>query len=250
MAIPSELLTVVDVGDVANDGTGDDLRDAFIKINAAFDYVGNELGFPATGANIGNFGSEIFKEQVDGQLRFRKVQATSGLSVSVVNDSLVVVFNPTSAVSFNNQNITGANGIFATSLSSTTLSTTTVSAATVAASNGFTGNVTGNVAGNVTGNLTGNVTGNVAGNLTGNVTGNVAGNLTGNVTGNVTGLIRTYLEAPYTDVTDLERRINTLDYGVIRPVFMNPITYILHIIGTDMGTINNPSDFDLDAGTI
>ena len=37
MPIPSEILdNIVDIGTVANDGTGDDLREAFIKVNENF----------------------------------------------------------------------------------------------------------------------------------------------------------------------------------------------------------------------
>jgi hypothetical protein len=52
------------------------------------------------------------------------------------------------------------------------------------------------------------------------------------------------------DVSNLERRINTFDYGVINPVFVDPISYFLYATGTDMGTFSNPSEFGIDAGTI
>ena len=74
--------------------------------------------------------------------------------------------------------------------------------------------------------------------------------ISGLLSGNVTGLIRSPNQNTYVDVSNLERRINTFDYGVINPVFMDPISYYLYAVGTDMGTFNNPSDFGIDAGTI
>ena len=68
--------------------------------------------------------------------------------------------------------------------------------------------------------------------------------------GDVTGMIKTTGTDTYVDVSDLERRINTFDYGVINPVFVDPIRYYLYAVGTDMGTFNNPSEFGIDAGTL
>ena len=54
-------IQVINVGNLANDGTGDDLREAFIKVNQNFD----ELDLRAAnieGANVGIGGFTIFKE--------------------------------------------------------------------------------------------------------------------------------------------------------------------------------------------
>jgi outer membrane lipoprotein SlyB len=115
---------------------------------------------------------------------------------------------------------------------------------------GITGQLFGTLHGNVTGNITGDVLGDLTGDVTGNVLGDVIGDVTGNVSGNLTGLVRTAPNNTFVDVNNIENRINTFDYGVINPVFVDPISYFLYVVGTDMGTFNNPSEFGIDAGSI
>jgi hypothetical protein len=264
MSVPFEIQdNLVNVGRVANDGTGDDLREAFLKINGNFLYLGNRLGTNPSGANIGPQGESVFKEVVDFQYRFRKIDADGNLHVRLVGDVITLEFKPNSTVNFRGQAITNAGAVTATS---------------------FTGNLSGNVTGNVTGNA-GSVTNGVYttsdqtingvktfnSRINASINGNAhtvddgvytQGNQTidgfktflqpisGPLSGNVTGLIRSQGQTAYVDVSNLERRINTFDYGVINPVFMDPIRYYLYAVGTDMGTFNNPSEFSIDAGTI
>ena len=66
-------IQVINVGNLANDGTGDDLREAFIKVNQNFD----ELDLRAAnieGANVGIGGFTIFKEKTGNTLNFRALQ--------------------------------------------------------------------------------------------------------------------------------------------------------------------------------
>jgi hypothetical protein len=264
MTVPFEITdNLVNVGLVPNDGTGDDLRDAFLKINGNFLYLGNRLGSDPSGSNLGSAGESVFKEVVNFEYRFRKINADGNLHVRLVGDVVTLDFRPNTPVNFNGQNITNAGSVTATS---------------------FTGPLTGNVTGNVSGNA-GTVTNGVyttgdqtiagtktfSSTITGNITGNAGtvtngvyttGNQTidgfktfvqpinGLLTGNVTGLIRGPGQTAYVDVSNLERRINTFDYGVINPVFVDPISYFLWTVGADMGTSNNPSEFGIDAGTI
>jgi hypothetical protein len=264
MPVPFEIQdNLVNVGLVPNDGTGDDLRNAFLKINGNFLYLGGRIGPDPSGANIGATGESVFKEVVNYQYRFRKIDADGNLHVRLVGDVITLDFRPNTPVNFNGQNITNAGSVTATS---------------------FTGNLTGNVSGNVTGNA-GTVTNGVYttgdqtiggvktfnSRINADINGNAhtvddgvytTGNQTiggfksftqpiaGTLIGNVTGLIRSPGQTAYVDVSDLERRINTFDYGVINPVFMDPIRYYLWAMGTDMGTFNNPSEFGIDAGTI
>ncbi len=66
-------IQVINVGNLANDGTGDDLREAFIKVNQNFD----ELDLRAAnveGANVGIGGFTVFKDKVGSTLNFRALQ--------------------------------------------------------------------------------------------------------------------------------------------------------------------------------
>ncbi len=244
--IPSELSQVVNIGNVPNDGTGDDLRTAFQKINSAFDYVGQNFSFPVTAENIGSVGLGIFKSKTtEGVLQLKKIAAEDNLTIEAVGDSLVVKFTPGESVAFDE--ITA---------------------------NKVTASIEGNVTGNLTGlvltasqpNITGlgiltslTVTSAINADLTGDVIGNVSGNVSGNLTGNVTGLVRSNAVNEFVDINSLESRINTFDYGPIVPInvpgnttrsFRDPHRYLLYVLGTDMGTINDPSEFGIDAGAI
>ena len=67
-------LQTINVGLIANDGTGDDLREAFIKINQNFDEL--DLRSESTTAQNAAVGAGYgtFKEQVDNVLFFRDLQ--------------------------------------------------------------------------------------------------------------------------------------------------------------------------------
>lgn len=131
-------LQVINIGNIANDGTGDDLRDAFVKVNDNFDLLYSSSGDAITGTNVGTTGQGVFKQKSVNELQFRKIDAVGPLTVTLVGDVVTVNFSPSSAVNFNGQNISNVGAISATTIN---------------------GTVTGNVIGNVTGNLTGNVTG-------------------------------------------------------------------------------------------
>lgn len=78
----------INVGLIANDGTGDDLREAFIKINLNFDDLYTTYVESTTAVNLGTSGFTVFKEQQGTELRFRSLQVdplypdTIGLRIS------------------------------------------------------------------------------------------------------------------------------------------------------------------------
>lgn len=125
----------VNLGTYANDGTGDDLRTAFTKVNSNFSELDNLtiVGGTNLGAGSPVFASVVADAGTGSKLSFRSLVA--GTNIAITNNSDTITFTTTGTI---------------------------------------TANLTGNVTGNVTGNLTGNVTGNVTGNLTGNVTGQVS----------------------------------------------------------------------------
>jgi hypothetical protein len=67
----------INVGVLANDGTGDDLREAFIKANQNFDDLDLRVASftEITGENLGTTGFGVFAEKVGNQFQFRKLQA-------------------------------------------------------------------------------------------------------------------------------------------------------------------------------
>lgn len=196
MAIYDDL-EEINLGNVVNDGTGDDLRTAFEKVKTNLAFLYNNGYAPVSAENIGSTGVGIFKQKnTNSNLELRKLDGVDAVKLTLVGDTIQVSFDPSAAVDFNGQNITNVGSITATT---------------------------------------------------------VDADITGTLTGNVVGLIRnggTEIQNPFVDVTLLNRQVNTFDYGGIEPTYTNPIAYLLNEIGTDMGTITEPSPISIDAGTI
>lgn len=69
----------INIGNLVNDGTGDDLRTAFNKVNANFTSLSNELA--VTGQNLGA-GSSVFVEKQNNILKLRSIAAGPNISVT------------------------------------------------------------------------------------------------------------------------------------------------------------------------
>ena len=72
-------ILTVNLGSYANDGTGDDLRTAFEKVNSGFTEL--DLTRVISAENLGT-GAPVFIDKDSNILRFRSIKA--GLNVSVV----------------------------------------------------------------------------------------------------------------------------------------------------------------------
>ena len=73
-------LQTINVGLVANDGTGDDLREAFIKVNENFDDL--DLRTESTTAVNTGVGAEIFKVQTGNELAFKTLTAGNAITLT------------------------------------------------------------------------------------------------------------------------------------------------------------------------
>jgi hypothetical protein len=84
-------LQTINIGNYANDGTGDDLRTAFDKVNANFRLINSEIVITG-GTNIG-IGQGIFaqKNNTNAQLEFKSLKAGNG--VNLVSDGTSITIN-------------------------------------------------------------------------------------------------------------------------------------------------------------
>jgi hypothetical protein len=78
----------INIGNVVNDGLGDDLRTAFQKVNANFSDLSTQLTITAT--NVGTVGVGIFKEKVGADLRFKKLVSGTKMLLNENTDSVTV----------------------------------------------------------------------------------------------------------------------------------------------------------------
>jgi hypothetical protein len=78
----------INIGNVVNDGLGDDLRTAFEKVNANFTDLSAQLTITAT--NVGTVGIGIFKEKVGADLRFKKLVSGTKMLLNENTDTVTV----------------------------------------------------------------------------------------------------------------------------------------------------------------
>ena len=81
-------INLVNLGNSANDGTGDDLREAFVKVNNNFTEIQNQLGF--TGQNLGSSGAEVFSKLEDYVLKFRRLVAGENIQLQQFDNTIQI----------------------------------------------------------------------------------------------------------------------------------------------------------------
>ena len=232
-------LQTINIGNFVNDGTGDDLRTAFSKINANFDELDLQGGQANTISNIGT-GIGLYKEKIGVDLRLKTLKSGSGINItSAANEvtitnslNVFVTFNANTGsitASSNSQalNVYGANGI-----------TTTITGNTLTIT-GATDQVVNDTSPELGGDLYLNgfdIIGGMGTNIYSETS--TADTFYGNIEGNVYGI----------DVREVENRVS-FDFGTINFQLTNPIQYFLAITDIDMGTFTNPNLLGLDLGT-
>ena len=83
----------INIGTLANDGTGDALRSAFLKVNANFDELDLRNDEATTGSNVGVGGSGVFKQKTGYNLEFRKIIEGDRISVTTNGDLITIATN-------------------------------------------------------------------------------------------------------------------------------------------------------------
>lgn len=105
-------IELVNIGNAANDGTGDDLREAFIKVNNNFEEL--DIRANQVGANLGSAGAEVYKTADSNTLYFRRLVSGDNISLTTLDNTIVIDntmpesrFN----ISTNSGSVIGGDGI-------------------------------------------------------------------------------------------------------------------------------------------
>ena len=98
-------INTINIGNVVNDGLGDDLRTAFQKVNANFASLNSAL--TVTASNLGTVGESVFKQKTGVNLEFRKLVAGNQITITSSADSLLI----SSTIGDSFTRITTQNGI-------------------------------------------------------------------------------------------------------------------------------------------
>ena len=133
-------IQTINIGTIANDGTGDDLREAFVKVNNNFTELANRNPEATTGANLGSGGQGVFAQLSGSELQFKKL--IGGTAVTLAADANAITINSTATglpslqVFADNNNITldangnaltlAGGGTTTTNLSGTTLTISSI----------------------------------------------------------------------------------------------------------------------------
>lgn len=81
-------IQTINIGNVVNDGLGDDLRTAFQKVNANFTEL--ESSLTVTGTNLGNTGYGVFAQKVDAELQFKRLISGTKMLIEEFDTSLKI----------------------------------------------------------------------------------------------------------------------------------------------------------------
>jgi lipopolysaccharide export system protein LptA len=272
-------IQIINVGNAINDGSGDDLRTAFIKVNDNFDELNDKQAENNTASNVGS-GVGVFKEKLGVDLKFKSLVAgtnititpsssqitianglTGGTGVTLVGSQITIgqPVSTTSNVQFNNITANGNvifNGNLTVNGTTTIINSNTLDVVdkniTLAKTN-TPSDISANGAGiTIKGTDDKTLTYVTADdkfvfNKRVDATsfhGSVIGNVTGNLTGNVTGLVNNI------DITPMYNLLNIFDFGSINNQITNVIQLLLQFNTFDFGSINSPASSNLDGGTL
>jgi hypothetical protein len=219
-------IQTVNIGQIANDGTGDDLREAFVKVNNNFAELSARSPEQTTGANLGASGEGIFAQISLAELQFKKIVA--GSAITLASDANTVTINSTATglpsvqVFADNNNLTLDSNSNALTIAGGGTTTTNLSGTTITVSS-------------VT-----SVQNDTAPKLT--ATLNAQTNDITNV-GNMTGLVH---NLDIRKMDGIQSYVNELDLGLFNPEsFSTGLEYLIHNMTVDFD--NGSSTFTASA---
>ena len=184
-------VNLVNLGSYPNDGTGDDLRSAFVKSNQNFQSIAENVVLNAV--NLGA-GTPIFVDKVNNTLRFRSISSANA-NMAISYDSNGITLNVRDSIgrleedpnpTLNGTLILNGNNI-----------------------EGF-GNI--DIIGNIT---AGTINGNFTGDFTGNISGDIVGTLTGDVNGNVNGQVSDISNHTLEDLGNVSTTIPSIGQALV-----------------------------------
>ena len=231
-------ITRIDVGNIANDGTGDDLRQAFVKVNNSIAELDARVVPQNNAENLGT-GTGVFYTKESSTLNFRSLIAganmsltSDGTSITITNNANIAIGTDGSTLSLAgaarqfgitggqsiNTSLTGNN--INVALDPTDLISQDTNPSLGAALNAATFNI------NNVGILS--------------ATSVSATTITGSLTGTVNGI----------NVTELDRVVTGADYGMISDNIITSIELLFRSTVIDYGTVTTPNALVSDYGTL
>lgn len=230
-------IQTINIGNIANDGTGDDLRVAFQKVNDNFEEL-NSVAFVDTtdAVNIGSAGQGLFVSKDGDTLQFKKIVAGSNTTFSTTDSTITI----NSSGGLDNILVLSDNGSLTVDsilrIEGGELISTRVSPAssTLFVELDNTGILEYDIAPKLSANLDANSKNIVS-----------AGTISANTfIGPLEGLVNNI------DVEEIAYHNQNLDLGAIFDSFDNLIDFLANNSDIDLGSFTDPADFTFNFGSI
>ena len=222
-------IQTINIGNIANDGTGDDIRVAFGKVNDNFEELDLRNPGSLTASNLGSIGEGIFAQKEGTDLQFKKIIGGLGTTLTATGDTITIDGSAISTLTIGTD-----NGSIIVNTSSTI---------SINGGNGIATRQNGNqvIADIEAGALSFDTNPTLGGNLDGN--GN---NIVGvdNITAtNVNALVYN------TDIRNINTFLTGFDFKGVKAEVTNMVDFILATTDVDYGTIASEASFSSDFGT-
>ena len=229
-------LQTINIGTLANDGTGDDLREAFIKVNQNFDDLDLRSPESTTVTNLGNTGQGVFAQKVGAELQLKKL--VQGSNVTLTSSTTGITINATGGLQ--QLNVVSDSGSLQLADGGTLNIRGGSGSTTSVAGNVLTINSTAEVSSDTTPELGGNL--DAGGNDISNVNTLTASNINGALTGNVTGLVHGV------DIRNIEPNTAGFDFGSLSNDVRGLSDWLIYQTDIDFGSHLSPDPRNFDAG--
>jgi hypothetical protein len=237
-------LQTINLGSVANDGTGDDLREAFEKVIFNFSELDARTPEATTVTNLGT-GEGLYASKNDAELQFKSLVGGNNVVLSSDSNELtidvdagvtqfVIAADSGSLTVVENTTVTIAGG---------TLISTARSGSTITINSSALANVEQDTSPRLGGNLNAN------GYNLGSVGTIDATTVSGLFNGNLTGLVH---GIDIRDLNEYREPENSWDFGGVAPTSVNNLwDYLFATVNVDFGSIaGNNVNVSLDLGSI
>jgi len=223
-------ISTINIGTLANDGTGDDLREAFVKVNNNFTELDARQAENTTASNkLADDGTTkgVFAAKTNDNLSFKNLKAGPNVSLSADNNQITITSSGIVSILFT----TDVGSL--TPIGSQGQVTVQGTGGTTTAGTGSNITINSALANETSPTLSANL--NAGGNNFTNV-----GTITGN---NFNGLVKGV------DIDDLDSLVG-FDFGGVQNPVNNLLQWLESFNPVNMGTITSPSATGIDFGSI
>jgi len=224
---------LINVGQIANDGTGDDLREAMIKVNQNFEELDLRDDEQTTASNLGATGEGIFANKINYDLQFKKIAAGDNIALTTDNEKITISYDPTTLTVNADSGDTALSGSAALTIAGGDGISTSIIDNTLTITNEYVSDIVEDLTPQLGGILD-------AQGFDITNAGTISGSFIGNLTGNVNG-VDPAVSAYYFD---------NIDLGGFLINVTNSIELLIANTDTDLGTYGASSPVSIDLGSI